>query len=362
MTKLTSSFSAVLAVAAIGLTLAVASGISGGDAAGPDASQAVGAAEASKSARKYHPGHYVSLNRFDGTTDMLGSLVPGIVGVQKRYYWKTLEPTLSNYDFSEIETDLKTLAERHMQLVVFIEDKTFKGENPLPPYLQEKYSLNNIKSGHTAIRWDPYVVERMKALISALGKRFDSDANFEGVALQESALSLDDKAMGGHGYSASKYSDALTDVLLSAAEAMPHSRVFWYMNFIPGGQSYIADIATRIAPAGVAMGGPDILPDQGSLKARVYPFYQQFNGKMVLFNSMQNDSYAHLHSGRSSPSKYWQMEELFRFARDELHVNYIFWNRKSWKKPPDSYSWDDAVRVIGANPSFNQPQPAGEQS
>jgi len=47
------------------------------------------------------------------------------------------------------------------------------------------------------------------------------------------------------------------------------------------------------------------------------------------------------------------MEELFAYARDRLHVNYLFWNHKTWSKPPGSWNWDDALDVIEKNPDFN---------
>jgi len=43
---------------------------------------------------------------------------------------------------------------------------------------------------------------------------------------------------------------------------------------------------------------------------------------------------------------------LFRFARDKLHANYIFWVRIPNAVPADSYDWYDALPVIKANPWF----------
>ena len=301
------------------------------------------------------PGHYISMNRFDTESDLEKAIKPGVTGLQIRYRWSDLEPELDTYDLAKIAADLKIASSNKVQLVVFIEDKSFNEEPPTPPYLQVKFTLANRAGGYTAMRWAPYVIERMNKLVAEIGRNFDCQPSFEGVAFQESALSLEDNVLDANGYTAEKYRDALINVLQSAAASLPQSQVFWYMNFLPRNQRYIADIANVVAESGVAMGGPDILPDNRALTKNTYPFYTQFSDKMTLFNSIQYNSFAHPKLTTSlSDNKYWTLEELFVYARDELHVNYIFWNRKTWRRPKDSFDWTDALPVIRENPVFNQ--------
>ena len=299
-------------------------------------------------------GHYISVNRFDGSAEMIGALKPGVMGIQKRYAWAELEPLPDSYDLSAIRADLDMLEKRDVQLVVFLEDKSFDGTSPAPAYL-ENYVLENRHGGLTLKRWEPYVIERMGKLFAAIGRAFDCSRNFEGLALQESALGIEDQTLEVNGYSPVAYRDALTEILITAAESMPRSQIFWYMNFLPGRQRFIADIASAITAAGVAMGGPDVLPDDKPLGRLVYPFYERFKGKLILFNSIQYNSYGHLHNETTRPTRYWTPEELFLYARDELHVSYLFWNRKTWRKPPDSYDWTDALPVIEATGNFARP-------
>ncbi len=101
------------------------------------------------------------------------------------------------------------------------------------------------------------------------------------------------------------------------------------------------------------MGGPDVMPDNHALQTRVYPFYGQFAGRMPLFGQVEPACYRHLHKSVSSSTKYWTMPELFRYARDNLHVNYMFWVRVSKPSPSDSYDWLDALPVIDSNPVIN---------
>jgi hypothetical protein len=286
------------------------------------------------------------------------ALSKGITGVQLRYRWADLEPAEGRYDFSAVARDLATVSAAGLQLVVFIEDKSFKEAAPTPEYLQAKYTLPNRQNGFTAMRWDPYVNDKLKALVAGLGAQFDCHPHFEGVAFQETATSLEDAVMAANGYTPEKYRDAITDQLRSAAASLPRSRVFWYMNFLPGHQDYLGDIATAVIGTGVVMGGPDILPDNPALARRVYPLYDRFQGRLKLFNSMQHNSFRHRRekaAGGGSP--YWSMEDLLVFARNKLHVDYVFWDYHNWRQPADSHDWSDARAVIERNPTVSPSKP-----
>jgi hypothetical protein len=315
--------------------------------------------------RKYHPGHYVSIGRAELRRGVSTAFGEGVRGIQLRYRWADLEPAENQYDFSSVARDLDAAGKANLQFVAMIEDKTFQDEPALPAYLDERYSLRS-KRGYTAMRWDPYVVERMSKLVQAFGRRFDCNPYLEGIAFQETAPSLDASQLERSGYTPEKYRDALVRILRSASDSLPRSRVFWYMNFLPGNQDYIADIARDLAGTGVVMGGPDILPDNRALERRVYPFYAEFRGRLKLFGSMQNDSYRHPRGGgkvkgaghpeadvRVGPAGYWSMEDLYVFARDRLHVNYIFWQYRPRPQPPDSHDWSDAREVIARHPTLS---------
>ena len=307
-------------------------------------------------AAKSHPGHYIAVERLADRAEIkkLASL-PGVAGIEKRYPWSKLEPTEGAYDFSEIEGDLQALAAVNRQLVVFFEDKSFNQFNPLPEYLTLDHYAFKYKAkstGYISKRWDPYVIGRMTALFAAMGAKFDHHPNCEGIDLQETSIGLDEKARKEHGYTPEKYRDALIQTCIGAKQALPNSQVFWYMNFLKDGQSMLADVARAIAPHGVAMGGPDILPDSPSLKRLVYPLYGQFQGKMPLFCSAQNDSYRHPRRGKTGGDKYWSMEDIFLYARDQLHAKYVFWNYKTNRSPADSHDFNDAIPVFKTHPRF----------
>ncbi len=303
--------------------------------------------------RKYHPGHYVSIGRAEAPNGFGPALSKGITGVQMRYRWAQLEPEPDHYEFGPIARDLDAAKSAGVQLVVLIEDKSFTDDAPTPAYLNEKYAVRNHNRGFSALRWDPFVLDRLQHLVAKLGAQFDCNPNFEGIGFQETSPGLDDSSLDASGYTPEKYRDALIGLLRSAANSVPRSRVFWYMNFLPRNQKYIGDIASSVVGTGVVMGGPDILPDNRALQKRVYPYYDEFRGRLKLFNSMQHNSYRHRHGGNDSNGSYWSMEDLFQFARNKLHVDYIFWDYHPQRVPPDSHNWDDAREVIARYPTFN---------
>jgi hypothetical protein len=310
---------------------------------------------ASAEARKYNKGHYIKLLAVnDGHQTMLDSIKPGVKGFLKTYVWRELEPSEGVYDFSEIESDLQLVASQGMQLVVQVIDKTFDGTVPTPLYLStDQHVRMNRKGGYTAVRWEPNVQAAMKALLQELGQSFDAHPNFEGVATQETAPGLEEADLTATAYTPEKYRDVLIDILTAAAESVPCSRVFWFQNFLPGANSYLDDVANAVQSLGVVLGGPDALPDDPPLIQFVYPRYDLFQGKMPLFIQVEPAVYRHEHVDGSYPTKYWTMQEIFEFARDDLHSNYMFWSRVVIPNPPDSYTWLDALPVIEANPVIN---------
>jgi hypothetical protein len=322
------------------------------------ASSALPAAE---SPARRHPGHYVAINEAEEVQSIRHLDEPALRGVSKRYYWADLEPSKNTYNLAPIQRDLSFLSAHHKQLVVFVTDKTFRaGKSPLPSYLAA-YALPNAR-GVTAMRWDPVVVERFVALNRELARALDGATNFEGVAFQESALMIGPEVRKQHGYTPEKYRDALTQMLKESSQAFRQSQVFWYMNHLEGNDGYLGDIAQALVGLPVVMGGPDILPYRQRLQA-TYRLYEKFNGRLPLFCSAQDDSYRHdrndsRNMGNAARTRnlpppaegYVSMEDIFRFARDKLHVTYLFWSY-TYHAGNGAYTYDDALAVMRKYPS-----------
>jgi hypothetical protein len=305
------------------------------------------------SIRKYHPGHYtIIVNGVGAQKFMTDSLRPGMAGMVRRYTWRSLEPSQGVYDFSVIKSDLAWAAAHGTQLIVVILYKTADTTKAGPAYL-DAYEYRNNVGGYALSVWTPLVITRYNALIKALGAQVDSNSNFEGLGDQESAASLNSTTIKSTAYTPEKYRDALINMLSAAAASLPTSRVFWFMNYLKGNQSYIGTIAAAVAPLGVVMGGPDDLPDDQSLQTNAYPYYTQFAGKMPLFIQVEGSNYVALHMTSGYATKYWTMPELYNFALTKLHVNYMFWMRIAKPANAEAYDWQDALPVIAAHPTLN---------
>lgn len=307
-------------------------------------------------ARRFHPGHYVAVGPGTELRDIKHLDEPALRGVNKRWFWRTLEPAEGAYDFSSIEADLQYLREQGKQLVVFLMDKSFSDRSALPGYLSQ-YEFHSVWGGLTPARWHPYYIERLLALGRALGERFDKHPNFEGVALQESSLGIADEGYSRFGYTPERYRDALVSILKGMQTYLPSCHVFWYSNFLPGNDRYLYQVADAIREAGVFMGGPDILPYRRFLSEVSYPMYEKYKNTITLFGSAQGDSYRHHRNDISVDEEepvpeegYLSMEEIFRFAQESLHVRYVFWD---YEYEGSARTFDDAVDVIRKYPVFN---------
>ena len=330
-------------------------------------------ASAAETQGKYNPGHYVALEAGAKLETFPHLDEPAIRGFNIRYMWATLEPEEGRYDFSVIRRDLAVAAKHGRQLVAFLIDKSFgeKAPNPIPVHMRG-HALTNLTGGLSAKKWDQRVVEREIALSRALAKEFDSDPNFEGIAWQESAPSVPSDQLTANGYTPELFRDSLIQLLKGSSEAFPRSWVFWYQNFLPGKNEYLAEIAQAVLPYRVVLGGPDILPYRTALLPN-YKLYDVFQGKMKLSSSAQADSYRHhkadtsngakrvFHSGAKPihPGGYVTMQQIFEYGRDRMHLNYIFWSyvkfvsTKQYPGDPKPFVFDDTLEVIRRNPTFN---------
>jgi len=215
--------------------------------------------------------------------------------------------------------------------------------------------------GTCPARWNREVVERCVALGRALGDAFNEHPHLEGVAIQETSLGLPAEVRAAHGYTHEAYRDALIEILTGLGDALPCGRVFWYKNFFPDGeQRYLEQIADAVIGTNIVMGCPDILPHRRYMSRVAYPLYDTYRGRLPLFCSAQDDSYKHhandVRLGQPAEvpaSGYLTLGEIFRFARDELHVSYLFWDHRTEAAEPGERAFDDALDVIRRHPSFN---------
>jgi hypothetical protein len=280
--------------------------------------------------RKSNPGHWCSMLRlYDSLPSMKRILdtTPKLKGFVIRVPWASLEGARGVYTFDELQSYVDWCAANKTKLIVMVEDKTFTNlESPLPEYLSDKMATNKA-GGYTAIRWDPKIIRRWNALMTAIAKQFDSNPAFEGVCTEETAPSLSEEALDTWGYTPDLYREAYKAVIQHLGWAFKTSRFFWHQNFIPRGPTVITEILQWIVDTGqdhVVMGGPDCLQDNAALGKLTYPNYKQFNGKIPAYIHMSSPTYA-------EPYTVYQQEA---FAKTELGTEYIWWQHTAKAWPP----------------------------
>jgi len=310
--------------------------------------------------RNSNPGQgAMLLQGNDNQAAMKKFLVAGLRHMQKRYYWRDLEPTKDSYNFTELASDIAWCAANGCLLTAMIQDKTFgPGAHPLPHGMENLELINHAgtaanpgQAGLTGKRWDAAYVTQFNKLTAKLAQ-FDGQPGYNGLATCETSLSLDQATLKANGYTPELYKAAYINTLIAAAKNLPRSNVYWTMNFFVGNQAYIGDIVDAVRPYGVQMGGPDCLPNSASLLTAAYPFYAQFKGRIRLFIQVSPPGYSV--PDADGPGKFLTMTDIFNFAKDTLFVNTIFWYTiPSPSDPSKGYGWNDAVPVIAANPIIN---------
>ncbi|MCC7091138.1 MAG: glycoside hydrolase, partial [Nitrosomonas sp.] len=154
---------------------------------------------------KWHPGHYYTILNYGKNSSRYLSQIyeelkrtPALRGIQVNYRWAELEQAEDEYDFSSIAQRLSELSSMKKRLVILIDTKTSldSDEEIAPKYLKtQKYAGGEFKigypdrNGRNIKLWNSAVRDRLSALIAALGKRFNSDAYFEGIGLSDTSIS-----------------------------------------------------------------------------------------------------------------------------------------------------------------------------
>ena len=268
----------------------------------------------------FHPGYYALISdRTEIPQDVL--LSDDFVGVKIRYRWKGLETAENAYDFSAIERDLEILKSRGKRLWIQIEYVQWNGTGQpfTPEYMWQdsSYGGDSRYYGNFAREvqdggWYPYfwnarVRERLNALLTALGRRFNADTHVEGISIPETSVSVPT------GDDCSVYLNAMRDAAIAAKAAFGNKIVFQMVNFacfdLP---RHIEWLVSR----GVGLGTPDTFNFKDSLTDSIYPLMYANRLAVAVGPDVQWDNYE-----RNNMS----VREIRDHAIASTDPWYIFW-------------------------------------
>ncbi len=262
---------------------------------------------------------------------------PAIAGAQLTYTWRQLEPERDRYDFSEIRDQLAVLDQHGKRLFIQLADVTFSERRPVPDYLLEDSTFHGGAArkfegaagafdGWVARRWDPAVRERFALLLGALAREFDGV--IEGVNLTETAVGFESPKYHPPGFTFDAYARGIRENVTAARKAFERSRVIVYANFMPGERrplddhGYLRGIYELAERIGAGVGGPDLLPFRVGQQANSLPLIAARAPAVVAGMAVQDGNLDEVDPSTGRPVT---VDALYRYAVDELHLDYIFW-------------------------------------
>ncbi len=295
---------------------------------------------------KWHPGHYYTIQNWANDDPIYMAKVykelkatPALRGMQLRYLWGWLEKSPGVYDFSSIDKHLAKLTGMNKRLVIQVQTKSFEADWKLiPNYLKApKYEGgvfafrdwgSKTIDGHNIKLWNPNVRDRLIALYRALGKRYNSHPNVEGIGMIETAMGQAVKPLTK--VQADKWFDNLIIVQQRMRTFFPNTMTIQEINYP---REYLKQITSAMVKMGGALGCPDVYPDEPGLNFRgnqyspqgAYKYFSQLSGVVPIAPTVEKVNYLNTRGDKKGHVP--TVQELLVFARDDLKSNYIFWQR-----------------------------------
>lgn len=265
---------------------------------------------------------------------------PAIVGAQLKYKWPELEPERDHYVLGPLLADLAWLSQHGKRMFIQLQDVSFRVDSiNVPEYILSDPAFHGgvapqyadgdgppVTEGWVARRWDPAVRGRFIRLINVLADSLDG--RIAGITFPETAIGVRSGDTWPAGFTPAGYASAIRDIMTAAGAAFRRSVVIEYANFMPGEElpdddhGYLRSIYAHADSTGVGVGGPDLLP---------YRWFQRHNslpliaaraagvpaGLAVQWGNLDD------HDRRTGTQA--TVPYLYAYARDTLHLDYIFW-------------------------------------
>ncbi len=330
---------------------------------------------------------------------------PGVKGIWMRFDWRSLEVGDGVYNWRVLDDNIAVARRYGLKFIVQVSDRSFDGSNILPRYFPSRYVIRQWGGGNSGVvskRWDPWVYTRLIRLYKAIASRYAGNAGFGGIATTETATGN----FSGGDYSAAKYRAALTQIVTQTEAALTTGKLFFYLNFILGGDNSDMNQDARVKLLGdvphrsLVVGAPDITPDMSGMPRSVtnyrihvrktMPDLEQFchlqhndmgQGHLNIKTNRYRQAYADeiarerarerqsWFTGRRAVYEFgvlpggsqgggpvamhpqwqlgrlWQLPELFDFGQRNFGCDYVFWHYREFPQGGES-GWQDVQPVI----------------
>jgi hypothetical protein len=308
----------------------------------------------SSRAFKFNPGHYMTLDGIKHSPEIQAERFrqidaianePTIKGVALWIYWADVEKTPGDYSagYALIDAYLKKLSSVNKRLMLSVIVRHFGGYDPnnlgmfFPQYIiqDSKYGTSKMRNGITTRSWQAPTMDRLIALSRALGKRYDSNRHFEMYQIDETSVAV---PLGEQGYTIDAYSVQLKRFISAARSDWPHTMLRVQTNYF-GSDKQMLDLIQYCATYSVAVGGPDVIPNQTIQANSIYNGDRgggkDLRGKLPFIAEIQSPSLGG-HEGTFTP------REIYEHALREVQPQYFVWLRNTYAGGPEQ-KWNTGI-------------------
>ncbi len=362
---------------------------------------------------KWNPGHYMDSESVIRPGSTVSNVIyelndlnnqDAVLGYRVNVTWGALEPTEGNYDFSVLDAilaKLKTAYNKPKRLVIYmwLYNNGAMGKkndgSTIPLYIQQNQiygpspvsgsygwwgqNANNASTGMyaPAIYTQP-VMDRLIALVQALGQHYDADPNVEAIDFQEDATIA--QCASAYGVDP-RYSDAnwlaqLERLLPAATAAFPHTSVImdnsWFDRPPPGValQQWMA--ANRIAPGSADTLGQSMIDASGY--AHLSIGMQTLMGQATQYGGTTDlrpvtramlavegpDIFGSYYTSKGGP---FTPLDILNAVNKTYWASHVFWTHLVGTEfsrglpVPAAAKWSNLVQTITANPLIHTDYP-----
>lgn len=366
-----------------------------------------------KGSIKWNPGHYMA----SGTVMYTGRGVSyvqtemqnlnnqdAVIGYRPWLTWGSMEPSKGNYDFTVLDGILAKLKSsynkpKHLVVGLWLYGQNALGTNNarvFPLYIQQNgiygaspvagsfgwwgKNANGASTGmYAPALYYPPVMDRLIALVQALGKHLDNEPLVEGILIQENSTIAE--AAASLGSTDPHYSDAAflaqTQRLLTAATAaFPHTSVImqnsWFIRPSAGVTLQQWMVPNRIAPGtadtwgqtGITAAGTSHFSDgiQTLLGVSPYGGTTDLRPKTrAMIDVQEPDMVGNYFSKYGGP---WAPLDILNGANQTYQASHVFWTYLVGTESvfggtvPEAAKWANLAAVLAKNPLTNTAYPA----
>jgi hypothetical protein len=355
---------------------------------------------------KWNPGHYMAsysvlyggstISRVQSEMDDLNNQ-DAIIGYRAYITWAALEPTKGNYDFSVLDAvlaRLKTGFNKPKRLVIYLwmYYQGAMGSNDtriLPMYVQTdpaygaspvagRYgwwgkNSNGASTGQYAVAaYYPPVMDRLVALVQALGKHYDSNPSVEAIEFMENSTIVQSAAHLGSvdpHYSDSVYLAQTQRLLSAATAAFPHTSVAMDNSYFVN-SSFGVTLTQWLAANRMALGAPDTwgqtgLDQYGTDKQNdgleTYLGSSQFGGKdlrskMPLMMAIESPELQGPYFAKYGGP--WTPTDMINALNQTYQASHAFWQHMTGSDVPDAAQWSNLAAACAQHPLTHTAYPA----